>query len=326
MAAPSTPVPSVGTTQTQARTPICKALLIGILYKGTTGELHGSHNDVHSIVTVLENVYHYDPSNILILTEDQTNKSKWPTRRNILHGLKWLVEGAQEGDHLFLHFSGHGGSAIDNDGDESDGIDEVIFPLDYKEKGGILDDDLYKIAIAPLPADVHLVAVFDCCHSGSALDLQYSYDPAGNLEFPHDDRVRRARASRAAAGASLYRAYVAATHGNVLVAASEARNTYRLFIHGSSKKRGRQHPDPNRTTKGIVVMLSACRDANTTPDSTPDGRSAGAMSNALLTCLHETTRPTLLHIMNRTREITNQEILLSTGSFMKVAEVVFTLS
>lgn len=36
--------------------------------------------------------------------------------------------------------SGHGGQTKDLDGDEGDGYDEVIYPVDYKQAGHIVDD------------------------------------------------------------------------------------------------------------------------------------------------------------------------------------------
>ena len=43
-----------------------------------------------------------------------------------------MVEGAQAGDNLFMHYSGHGGSMRDDNGDEKDGMDETLVPLDYQ--------------------------------------------------------------------------------------------------------------------------------------------------------------------------------------------------
>jgi metacaspase-1 len=54
--------------------------------------------------------------------------------------MHWLVEGAQPHDSLFFHYSGHGGQTPDLDGDEDDGFDEVIFPVDYQTTGHIVDD------------------------------------------------------------------------------------------------------------------------------------------------------------------------------------------
>ena len=36
--------------------------------------------------------------------------------------------------------SGHGGQTKDLDGDEADGFDEVIYPVDHKTNGHIVDD------------------------------------------------------------------------------------------------------------------------------------------------------------------------------------------
>ena len=47
--------------------------------------------------------------------------TKIPTRKNILSAFRWLRDGAKAGDSLILHYSGHGGSVKDMDGDEEDG-------------------------------------------------------------------------------------------------------------------------------------------------------------------------------------------------------------
>ena len=41
--------------------------------------------------------------------------------------------------------SGHGSQKRDADGDESDGFDETICPVDYSSAGEILDDDMNKL-------------------------------------------------------------------------------------------------------------------------------------------------------------------------------------
>ncbi len=38
----------------------------------------------------------------------------------MIAGMKWLVAGAQPGDSLFMHYSGHGGQTEDESGDEED--------------------------------------------------------------------------------------------------------------------------------------------------------------------------------------------------------------
>lgn len=92
------------------------------------------------------------------------------------------MDGASAGDSLFLHYSGHGASKVDTSGEEEDGMDEVMLPCDFMEedqgpKGGkrvIYDDDIFDLVVAPLKKGVSLVAVMDCCHSGTLMDLPYT--------------------------------------------------------------------------------------------------------------------------------------------------------
>jgi metacaspase-1 len=51
----------------------------------------------------------------------------------------------------FFHYSGHGGQVKDDAGDEEDGFDETIMPVDFKTKGQIIDDELHALMVAPLP-------------------------------------------------------------------------------------------------------------------------------------------------------------------------------
>ena len=80
----------------------------------------------------------------------------------------WLVEGASAGDSLFFHYSGHGGIIYlsmcvrrinnvffclflyflgrvedDDEGEEKDGYDETVVPIDYKKSGQIRG--MYKL-------------------------------------------------------------------------------------------------------------------------------------------------------------------------------------
>eukprot|EP00961_Rhodomonas_salina_P243011 3283520-Rhodomonas_salina.1 len=48
---------------------------------------------------------------------------------------RWLVSDARAGDNLFMHYSGHGGSMPDDNGDEEDGMDETMVPVDYQRCG-----------------------------------------------------------------------------------------------------------------------------------------------------------------------------------------------
>lgn len=79
---------------------------------------------------------------------------------------------------------GHGGQTKDLDGDEADGYDEVIYPVDFRQAGHITDDEMHRIMVQPLQAGVRLTAIFDSCHSGTALDLPYIYSTQGIIKEP----------------------------------------------------------------------------------------------------------------------------------------------
>merc|ERR1711862_162715 len=67
-------------------------------------------------------------------------------------------------------------------GDEEDGYDETLCPLDYKTAGQIRDDDLLRRLIKPMPQGVLMTCVMDACHSGTVLDLPYNFIGDGKHE------------------------------------------------------------------------------------------------------------------------------------------------
>lgn len=77
---------------------------------------------------------------------------------------------------------GHGGKLKDDNGDEKDGFDETLVPLDYNTAGQIRDDDLYKCLVGGLKEGVYATFIMDCCHSGSVLDLPYTFVADGESE------------------------------------------------------------------------------------------------------------------------------------------------
>ena len=142
------------------------ALLIGINYTGTDNELYGCINDTSSINSLISS---YNFQKICILTD---NTEKKANRANILTEFKNLLSSSQSGDVLLLFYSGHGSYILDKNNNEKTGNDQLIVPCDLNE---ILDDELKSIIQTNLKKDVTLIALFDCCHSGSILDLKYQY-------------------------------------------------------------------------------------------------------------------------------------------------------
>lgn len=82
---------------------------------------------------------------MVCLTDDQQNPMSHPTKANIIRAMHWLVKDARPNDSLVFHYSGHGGQTEDLDGDEDDGYDEVIYPVDFRQTGHIVDDEMHEI-------------------------------------------------------------------------------------------------------------------------------------------------------------------------------------
>jgi Ca2+-binding EF-hand superfamily protein len=156
-----------------------RAVTIGINYIGhQVGQLPGCINDSNSFVHMLTEEFGYGLEHIRQLRDDHPDQM--PTRKNITAALKWLVAGARAGDHLFLHYSGHGAQIRSQDADEMDGKDETLVPVDYKVSGLLVDDELRRLVVVPMPKGARLTCVFDCCHSGTVLDLGYKVKLVGD--------------------------------------------------------------------------------------------------------------------------------------------------
>jgi len=154
------------------------AALVGINYVGQKGELSGCVNDVVSMKNYLvANGFSESEMRICIDAphSDIGIRTSMPTKSEIYDTIRWLTSQAQPGDALFFHYSGHGGQQRDDSGDEEDGMDETLIPLDYQQAGVITDDELFDHLVATLPKGVHLVCLMDCCHSGTILDLPYTF-------------------------------------------------------------------------------------------------------------------------------------------------------
>ena len=155
-----------------------KALLVGINYRGTRAELRGCHNDVASLFDLLTQKYGWDRTCVHALVDDgRRGFAGEPTRANIVNGLRWLSQDARPGDVLFFAFSGHGAQQPDPNGFEEDGMNETILPVDFQTAGMITDDEIGSILVRVLPDGVRLTALMDSCHSGTGLDLPYSWEP-----------------------------------------------------------------------------------------------------------------------------------------------------
>jgi hypothetical protein len=178
-----------------------KALLVGCNYLGSSSRLSGCINDARCMHHLLVNRMGFPESQVLLMADDHPDPLRRPTKANILNGLLWLMAGLRPGDSLVFHFSGHGSQQRDFTGLEVDGLNECLLPLDHRAAGVIVDDELNRILVNPLPPGVKLHAIIDACHSGSALDLPFTATcHAGYLRWESEYRPGPAVAHKATAG------------------------------------------------------------------------------------------------------------------------------
>ena len=247
-----------------------KALLIGINYFGSKSQLRGCINDVKNMSTYLNGNFGYAREDMVILTDDQQNPMSQPTKQNILRAMHWLVKDAQPNDSLFFHYSGgpflpstltrrqliklfpgHGGQTEDLDGDEDDGYDEVIYPVDFRQAGHIVDDEMHRIMVQSLRPGVRLTAIFDSCHSGSALDLPYIYSTQGVLKEPNLAKE---------AGQGLLGMVSAYARGDMGGVANTAMTFFKKATRGDETyERNKQ----TKTSPADVIMWSGSKDTQT---------------------------------------------------------------
>ncbi len=144
-----------------------RALLIGIERYRTVNPLMGTVNDARTMKGFVSSHMGFDENEIRMLLDDAA------TRSNILREIEdWLIAGTRPGDDVFLYFSGHGSQQRDDNGDEADGLDETLVPVDATigaddiARGMIADDEI-AVLLARLSGR-RVYVVVDTCHSGTS--------------------------------------------------------------------------------------------------------------------------------------------------------------
>ncbi|HAK96800.1 MAG TPA: peptidase C14 [Planctomycetes bacterium] len=137
------------------------AVCIGINdYPGTDSDLAGCVNDAKDWEAVLA-ARGFQVGTLM----DRRAKKK-----EISAAIARLLAEAASGDLVVVQYSGHGSFIPDEDGDEADGVDEVLCPWDI-DKGNLLSDDELDALFERRAAGVRVVMIADSCHSGTVSRL-----------------------------------------------------------------------------------------------------------------------------------------------------------
>jgi hypothetical protein len=158
-----------------------RALLIGInYYSNPQIQLNGCIDDVNNVRSVLIDAYDYDLANIITLRDDELRGQYQPTRDNIIKNLNQLVSQSASLEEIWIHYSGHGSQIQDINGDENGGLDSILVPCDYQQRGFIIDDELLNII---KNIKCRAILAFDSCHSGTVCDLPWSFNYTNNNNY-----------------------------------------------------------------------------------------------------------------------------------------------
>lgn len=122
----------------------------------------------------------------LITDEDLNSPGLKPTKEGVSQAIRQVAAKCGEGDWFVFFYAGHGMNVPDQDGDESDGMDEAMVTVgpagQIAEKYFFVDDDFADCLDRSVPPGVRILVITDCCHSGTIVDLN-------SHMFEHDREI-----------------------------------------------------------------------------------------------------------------------------------------
>jgi len=168
-----------------------RALLIGIsnyeraINDGAAWKNLVAKNDLELVVHVLMQKFQFDPEDIKIISDvpialhDKVISPVMPTRKVIIDAFRtFLIEQTRKDDIVFFYFAGHGSQLPDDNGDELDGLDETLVPIDYistKDGSNDIRDDEIGDLLDELgrKSPSNITIAIDSCFSGTATRGDY---------------------------------------------------------------------------------------------------------------------------------------------------------
>ena len=173
-----------------------RAFMVGISHYDTalTGYQWNNINGVEDI-NLLSPILKKQGFYLTTLLDEQA------TFLNITSQLSTFTKQTKKGDIVYLHFSAHGQPVEDLNGDEEDGWDEAIIPIDayknykkgvYEGKHHLLDDQLntyIKKLRAKIGATGFLYVVIDACHAGTSSRANDETVRGTKVGFTYNNKV-----------------------------------------------------------------------------------------------------------------------------------------
>lgn len=173
-----------------------RAFMVGISHYDTalTGYLWNNINGVEDVL-LLSPILKKQGFDLLSLLDDQA------TFDNICREFAQFISKTKRGDIIYVHFSTHGQPVEDMNGDEADGWDESIVPIDayklykkgvYEGKNHLIDDQLnqyVKKLREKIGPTGFLYVVIDACHAGTSSRANDEAVRGTKVGFTYNDKV-----------------------------------------------------------------------------------------------------------------------------------------
>lgn len=235
-----------------------RAFMVGVSHYDTalTGYQWNNINGTNDI-SLLSPILQEQGFQIMSLLDEQA------TYNTITKQFQQFIQKSKAGDIIYLHFSTHGQPVEDMSGDETDGWDEAIVPIDayklyrkgvYEGERHLLDDQLntylQKLRSKLGPKGMVYV-VIDACHAGTA--------SRGN-----DDIIRGT--------------HVGLTPHNKIFKPTKDRRSHFPLVH--------------KNKLADIVFLEACRADQLNTEIKVEGQRYGALSYHLAQTLQSVTLST----------------------------------
>jgi len=99
------------------------------------------------------------------------DEDNFPSKGAIKREWRRLAKELTEEDAFVFYFSGHGIQVQDKDGDEEDNFDEAMLFVEPDGTPKAFVDDEVAELLALMNPKTRVLAITDCCHSGTLLDL-----------------------------------------------------------------------------------------------------------------------------------------------------------
>ena len=233
-----------------------RAFLVGInRYQIAGADLRGCVNDVKDLSAALIEFHGFKKGDITVVTDLAA------TKKTMQAGIKALIRDSKKGDVALIHYSGHGSHVPDDNNDEADGRDEILCPTDL-DWDDPLRDDWLRTTLDGVRAGVNLTVIMDCCHSGTNTRAITPPDaPVKERYLPSPSALKAVESGRSVPKK----------------VSSELRSSPRASRKGRDIVKA-ELPE---------VLITGCRDTQTSADAFINMRYNGALTFALVEAIRK---------------------------------------